>query len=283
MKYSSEYTVFGVRGGRGGRQSYNLLVEQGPEEFYSALAADYHWIFQDWEAAIVRQANIFGPLIERALPAGPLRILDCACGIGTQALGLALRGHTVAGSDISSAVIGRARNEALRRGLKLDFYLSSMCDLAGVPESEFDAVLVADNALPHLATEMELEQAANAIASKLRHGGVVVATIRDYDRILEEHPTFQQPAFYRDAGRRRIMFQLWDWLDERRYTFHLYITRETETGWDSKHFASTYRALRRAELDCVLARAGFEGVEWLFPEASGFYQPVVMARKPAGG
>ena len=37
----------------------------------------------------------------------------------------------------------------------------------------------------------------------------------------------QGPAFYLDDGKRRIVFQVWDGEDERRYTFHLYITRET--------------------------------------------------------
>jgi hypothetical protein len=39
-----------------------------------------------------------------------------------------------------------------------------------------------------------------------------------------------------------------------------------------------YRALRRATLSASLERAGFHDIEWLMPEATGFYQPVVLAR-----
>jgi tRNA/tmRNA/rRNA uracil-C5-methylase (TrmA/RlmC/RlmD family) len=35
-------------------------------------------------------------------------VLDCACGIGTQALGLALRGHRVVGTDVSARAVVRA-------------------------------------------------------------------------------------------------------------------------------------------------------------------------------
>ena len=87
----------------------------------------------------------------------------------------------------------------------------------------------------------------------------------------------QGPGFLSDSGRRRIVFQLWDWKDERQYTFHLYITRETPTGWTTYHGAAAYRALLRAELMAILEAAGFLKVRWLMPGDSGFYQPIVLA------
>ena len=66
---------------------------------YDELAACYHLIFENWDASIARQAAILGPLIESACAKKPLRILDAACGIGTQAIGLAMRGHAVTGSE----------------------------------------------------------------------------------------------------------------------------------------------------------------------------------------
>src|SRR5580658_9808591 len=62
---------------------------------YDDLAAYYHLIFENWDASIARQAGVLGPLIERACGKARPRILDAACGIGTQAIGLAMRGHTV--------------------------------------------------------------------------------------------------------------------------------------------------------------------------------------------
>jgi methylase of polypeptide subunit release factors len=70
---------------------------------YDDLAAYHHFIFENWDASIARQAAILGPLLETGRGKSHLRILDAACGTGTQAIGLAMRGHTVTGSDLSEA------------------------------------------------------------------------------------------------------------------------------------------------------------------------------------
>ena len=59
------------------------------EAFYDGLAPIYHLIYPDWEASIQRQAGALDSLIREHWGEGKLRILDVACGIGTQALGLA--------------------------------------------------------------------------------------------------------------------------------------------------------------------------------------------------
>jgi glycine/sarcosine N-methyltransferase len=246
--------------------------------FYDDLADWYHLIFQDWTRSIQWQASVLGPLIEGQLPPGQLRMLDCACGIGTQALGLAERGHALVGTDISAAAIARARREAQQRSLSIQFEVADMRDLSDVPESGFDVVLAADNALPHLLTEQDLSRAAQQICGKLRAGGLFVASIRDYDQIIVNHPAMPPPAFFPDGEYRRIYHQVWDWTGDRQYTAHLYITHEDRTGWSCRHFVSIYRAVLRAELTTLLSQAGFVDVRWLMPAESGFYQPLVLAR-----
>ena len=250
-------------------------------ECYDRLADSFHLIFEDWEASMRRQAAAIGPLVERECAGPPpLRILDCACGIGTQALGLAARGHRVTGCDLSAAAVARARREAAQRGLDMQFFESDMRDLSRVPGGPFDAVVSLDNSMPHLESEEHLLEAAAQIRRQLTPGGVFLASIRDYDRLILERPTVQGPAFFGAPGERRIVHQIWDWLDERRYTFHIYITLETAGGWRSEHYAGVYRALLRQELWAILDRAGFDSVSWLEPGGSGFYQPVVIGRRP---
>jgi SAM-dependent methyltransferase len=248
--------------------------------FYDALAGHYHLIFGDWEGAIERQARILGPLLASHASKGPLRILDCACGIGTQAIGLAALGHQVVASDFSRAAVDRARSEARRRSLAISFRVSNMTSLQEIPEKDFDVVVAMDNALPHLSLA-ELGQAAGAIAARLRRNGLFVATIRDYDKLILEKPAMQPPAFYGELGCRRIVHQVWDWIENNRYLVHLYITTESDQGWDTLHFVSEYRCLLREELSSLLRQTGFEDVRWLMPAESGFYQPLVLARWPA--
>jgi glycine/sarcosine N-methyltransferase len=246
-------------------------------DFYDDLAGDFDLIFEDWEASIARQAAALGPILERECgPGNSMTILDCACGIGTQTLGLAKLGFRVTGADLSPGAIERARLEASKRGLTCALYVADMRDLSAVPETGFDAAICMDNALPHLFSEDDLAQAARAVRGKLRIGGVFIASIRDYDRLIVERPAVQGPAFYSDAGRRRIVFQLWDWVDERRYRFHMYITRDTPAGWQTHHAVSAYRAVRRDELTRILEDGGFAKVRWLLPAESGYYQPLVI-------
>jgi SAM-dependent methyltransferase len=246
--------------------------------FYDDLADSFHLIFQDWNRSIEWQASVLGPLIEGELPTGQLRILDCACGIGTQALGLAGRGHLLLGSDLSAAAIARARREAQQRNLAIRFEVADMRNLSALPESGFDVVLAADNALPHLLTGQDLSRAVHQIRGKIRTGGLFLATIRDYDQIAADRPTSTPPAFFQDGGYRRIYHQVWDWSSDREYTLHLYITQETQQGWTCRHFVSVYRGVLRDELSALLQDEGFRDVRWLMPAANGFYQPLVLAR-----
>jgi|SRR5579862_256763 len=246
-------------------------------EFYDKLANYYHLMFEDWEASMARQAAVLAPILERECgSAGSLRVLDCACGIGTQALGLAKLGFHVTGTDVSSGAIERARVEASERGLNLALYVVDIRQLSALPETGFDAIVCMDNALPHLPSDEQIAEAAAQVREKLRPAGVFVASIRDYDRLITERPAVQGPVFYSDSGRRRIVFQLWDWTDERRYAFHVYITRDTAAGWQTHHGVSSYRAVLRDELTRIFEGAGFVKVRWLLPAESGFYQPIVV-------
>jgi glycine/sarcosine N-methyltransferase len=246
--------------------------------FYNDLAEHYHLIYESWDRSIEQQARILGPLLEERLGPAPLRIFDCACGIGTQAIGLAKRGHAVVASDLSDVAVRRAQDETRLRGLQLEFHVADMQDLSSLPGTEFDAVVIGDNALPHLLSDCEMGRALNAISGKLRAGGVLLATIRDYDHLLESRPPVQGPAFYSDDRGRRIVHQVWDW-DSDQYTVHLYLTWDAGSHWITKHYMTCYRAVTRKSLSGVLESSGFQDIEWLMPETSSFYQPIVLARK----
>jgi SAM-dependent methyltransferase len=247
--------------------------------FYDQLAADYHLIFEDWEASMARQAAALAPILESECGSvNGLRVLDCACGIGTQSLGLARLGCWITGCDLSSAAVERARREAGQRGLDVRLLSADLLDLSAVPDGNFDAAIAMDNVLPHLDTDDQILQAARQVRGKLRQGGVFLASIRDYDRLAREKPVVQGPAFYADGGRRRIVHQVWDWLDDHHYVVHLYITLETAAGWAARHYVSRYRALLREELEAILRRAGFAERRWVFPGEGGFYQPLVIAK-----
>jgi len=247
--------------------------------FYDSLADHYHLIFDDWNSTIERQARVLNPLLLAEMPGPRLKVLDCACGIGTQALGLAALGHRVVASDLSRTAVERAKREAENRGLDISFHVSDMTALTEIADSDFDVLVALDNALPHLTSD-QLVLAMRAAHSKLKPGGRFIASIRDYDMLILQRPTIQGPAFYGNKGERRIVHQVWDWVDHARYTLHLYITTQSEQAWTTYHFVSDYRCLPRDELSGVLRSSAFQHVRWVMPAESGFYQPLVVATRP---
>lgn len=258
------------------------MADQSVTSFYDALAASYHLIFADWRRSLDWHGDMLDQLIRQHIAGQqPLAVLDCSCGIGTQALGLALRGYRVHGTDLSIAAIHRARQEASNLGVETTFAVADMRALNEQVEGSFDVVISCDNALPHLLTDADLELAARGMAARLRPGGLLLANIRDYDALLDQRPVFNSERVLEGPEGRRIVFQIWDWDDKaisNEYTINLFIVQQKEDGWETRHFATRYRALRREELNVCLGAAGFESIQW---HMDAYFSPVVTAFKPA--
>src|SRR2546421_3920375 len=109
--------------------------------FYDPFSRDYHFIYADWDVAIKEQARALDRIIRKELGSPPLDILDCACGIGTQAIGLALRGYKVHGTDLSIAALRRARREARARGAQLTTATAEFRNLAASVPDFYDVVI----------------------------------------------------------------------------------------------------------------------------------------------
>lgn len=268
-----------------------------PSGFYDGLAAIYHLIYPDWEAARRNQARIFAELLAAEGLAPGAELLDCAAGIGTQALGLAEAGYRVTATDASPAALRRLAREARALQLHLPARACDIRDLAAMVRNPRDAALAVDNALPHFLSDHQLILALRAIAACLRPGGLLLLSMRDYDGFLDderphrERPLGEGPFVHEAVPPRRILYQVWDWQDARIYDAHLYITwrdapqepepaaRRPDEGWRVHHGVTRYRALRRAELARAARAAGFVGSTWLMPQDTGFYQPLMLARR----
>ncbi|MBN1207658.1 MAG: methyltransferase domain-containing protein [Myxococcaceae bacterium] len=256
-----------------------------PTSFYNALAEGYHLIFADWAASRARQGALLDGLLREALGEGPKEVLDASCGIGTQALGLAALGHRVFASDLSPAAVARAEREAAAAGLRLSgLAVADLRTLSDQISQRFEAILSCDNSIPHLLEDAELAAAAHHLRAVLLPGGLLIATIRDYDA-MEPRPGELVPTPVRVLGEgpaRRLVFQVWTWsADGRSYEVEQFILQPQGEGWSTASARARYRALKRDELSRFLTAAGFHDVRWHMPEASGFYQPIVTARRPA--
>jgi glycine/sarcosine N-methyltransferase len=230
--------------------------------FYDNFAPAYHLAYGgNWESAVERQGKALDALIQDQLP-GSHSVLDCSCGIGTQAIGLARLGYQVVGTDISEREIERARHEAKRVGVEATFGVADFRDLSGIA-GEFDVVISCDNAVPHLLDAAELPKALTQMREKLRSGGLLVITMRDFDEALKEKPSMAPPIIV-DGPPRRVLVRLHDWdEDQPCYTVRYLVLTDSEGGWELAEHTTRYRAITRDELGAAAASAGFAEARWL--------------------
>lgn len=247
------------------------------QSFYDNLASQYDKLFLDWQAATQEQAVILDRLFADNGFNKSAQILDCACGIGTQAIGLAMLGYQISASDISEGALEEARFRAANNNVQIQFTQADFCDLSKAFGKKFDIVIAMDNALPHMLTAGSLEAAIRSITHQLKAGGIFIASIRDYNALLADKPPYSPPYIHASGNGQRVAFQTWKW-DGDNYRLIQYIIDDEDTLQISK-FECAYRATRREEMTAMLQANGCREVNWLFPDETGFYQPIVIARK----
>ena len=247
-----------------------------PAKFYDRLAPFYHLIYPDWNASIERQGEQLGALVESHWP-GRQKVLDVSCGIGTQAIALALRGYRVTGSDLSTPAVERARREAAARGLAIDV---SVCDMRRAHAHHgtgFDVVVSCDNSLPHLLTDADLLLALREMRACLAVGGGCLVTVRDYAR-EERGRNLVKPYGVRiENGTRTLLFQVWDFDGDQYDVSFFFVTEDLTSGAVSTQLLrSRYHAVSTGRLCELMVEAGFEQVRRI---DGAFYQPVLVGTR----
>ncbi len=246
--------------------------------FYDDLAAYYHLVYPDWDDAIGRQAEALDRIIRGAGVPPASRVLDVACGIGTQSLGLARLGYAVTASDLSAGAVARARREAAARGLALELSVADMRSAFDAHGGGFDVVLACDNSVPHLLSDEEIRGAFTQFFRCTRPGGICLLSVRDYEA-LPTGGTQLHPYGVRDLeGRRVVLLQLWEFRGDI-YDLTLYVVEdEGEAACRTRALRTRYYAVRIGRLLELLREAGYEGVRRI---DDSFFQPVIVGRRPA--
>lgn len=247
------------------------------EAYYNALAPYYKFIYPDWEDSVKRQAMALDSVIREIWADNVQHILDAACGIGTQSIGLAQLGYTVAASDTSSAQIQLARAEASKRELNIEFCVGDMRELWQVHQRQFDIVIACDNAVPHLLSDAEILSAFEQFNRCTKQGGGCIISAHDYANMNRSQKRLY-PRLPQDTSRECIvMLDVWEFDGD----FHETTTYVVE---DKGQPTAQTRVIRGgrcycvsiAELEKLLAQAGFGEVRAL---RDRFFQPLVIGVK----
>jgi len=245
------------------------------KSFYDELAPYYHLIFNDWESSMNRQAGVLDGIIRSEWGDDVNSILDVACGIGTQAMGLAKLGYRVEASDLSSKAVERAKQETLKRGLKISYSVSDMREVSANHKSLFDVLICCDNSIAHLLSDREIKDAFSEFFCCLKPEGGCIITLRDYENEARDKQIIPYKVHLKD-GIRYILFQIWDFSGDI-YDQSLYlITDDGEDKAEARVFNTKSYAITIPKVISLMKEAGFAEVK---QSESGFYQPVVIGTK----
>ena len=127
------------------------------QTFYNSMASQYDKLFLDWNAATHEQAVILDRIFRANGIDSTASVLDCACGIGTQSIGLAALGYRMTASDISDAELSEAAKRAAENNVSIRFEHADFCALSDTFPETFDIIICMDNALPHMLSHDDFQ------------------------------------------------------------------------------------------------------------------------------
>src|SRR5207302_2006922 len=164
-------------------------------------------------------------------------------------------------SGLSSAAHERAKREAAQRGLAIDFSVADMRQVAAHHRRQFDLVLAADNAVPHLLTDADLLAAFEQFFASTHRGGGCLLTVRDYDQEDRSGVQLKPYGVRVEDGRRYVVFQVWEFHGPI-YDLAMYFVEDRGGSDCSTHvMRSQYYAVGTGRLLDLMRQAGFQDVQ----------------------
>lgn len=238
-----------------------LIDSVNQEELFDTIADDYDLLLADWDNDLIAQGRQLDALIQRFSSKPVESILDCTCGIGTQCIGLARQGYRVTGTDISRKSIARAKGEASRFEVDINFAVADIRALDTVVTDHFDCVISCDNSLPALLSAGDVRSGIRQMYQRLESSGICIISLRDYRQIFKEKKRFHPRQVHETGAGRTVVFDLWDYPEEDIVVFNVFYLREGPAGWDVATRKMVYRAIYEETLVGVLAGTGFSDIE----------------------
>ncbi|HEX7589049.1 MAG TPA: methyltransferase domain-containing protein [Anaerolineae bacterium] len=222
-------------------------------EFYDRLAESFD-VMTDWKSRLAVEL----PFLQATLAQYNARsVLDCACGTGWHAIALAQRDYKVAGSDISPAMIARARENAAREQVEIPFTEAGFQALRAQYPERFNAVLCLGNSLPHvLSDEAALDSLTN-MHDCLNEGGVLILHNLNYDKRWREKPRWFAVNSGTLGGHATIIWRFADYV-ESGIVFNIALfTKGNADDWSVDVQSTPQHPYQKTEIENMLLRAGF--------------------------
>ncbi|MBW3019005.1 class I SAM-dependent methyltransferase [Candidatus Woesearchaeota archaeon] len=180
-------------------------------------------------------------------------VLDCACGTGQHAIMFSKMGLESVGTDLSPAMVKKAKYYAKKYKSNAKFRIA---DFTKLPfKKKFDAVICVGNSLPHLMKDSDILRALKEMHRVLNPGGILIVEMRNYDKFLRSKQRFM-PIGYKFG---EFFIYVFDYLKDR-MIFNV-LNYEAKTG-KLNVYKTEYNPLRKSKLDSLLRKAGFRNSKY---------------------
>jgi len=248
-------------------------VSRGTRAFYDQLADVYPLLYDDFEAEVTSQGAAIDAVLRSWAPSTAI-IADLAAGIGTQAIALARHGWTVHAFDLSPRALVRLDAWARREGVAVSTTVHDFTAgrPGGLPRDCPIAFLLLGNAVA-FATDDKLSCGLRDLAADPSTAAVIGSTrVYDPDAIASAPCGACVFEHTRLRGGQSVTHR-WFACGGRDYRV------EVELAGTVQLSAVTMATARhRSAIAALFLGAGFTSLDWIEPNAAGFYQPMFVAR-----
>ncbi|MET9631107.1 class I SAM-dependent methyltransferase [Lentzea sp. NPDC006480] len=186
------------------------MTEVGVVAGYDALAEVYEWLISDAKLAPAEFAASFDDVL-RLLPSNA-HVLDCSCGTGQLAVGLAGLGIQVVATDASEAMVRRTAELAEEFGASVRTVRADWEELPDhFDDATFDMVFCVGNSLHHAVGARGRVAALESMSRLLRRGGRLVLTSRTWELVRARGSRLNiSDRLVRRNGRDAVVVYRWE-------------------------------------------------------------------------
>ncbi|WP_326834931.1 class I SAM-dependent methyltransferase [Amycolatopsis rhabdoformis] len=177
---------------------------------YDALAEVYEWLISDPKLAPAEFAASFDDVLNLLPPNA--HVLDCSCGTGQLAVGLAGLGMRVVATDASEAMVRRTAELSGEFGASVRTMRADWEELPDhLDDDTFDMVCCVGNSLHHAVGASGRVAALEPMSRLLRSGGRLVLTSRTWELVRSRGSRLDiGDRLVRRNGRDAIVVYRWE-------------------------------------------------------------------------
>ena len=221
---------------------------------------------EDWDNVIDKFSKVLNSRILKIFGNRTLKVLDCTCGIGTQAIALGKLGHDVTASDISPEMVKYAETYSSARNVFPKFIVQDLREeFPDELDERFDLTVSLNNSLIFVSNDengdKELLKSFQNLYKLTKPGGCLMISLRPYDEYQEKQlhaPPNRQWKFREIQGETVRFRQQYNWLsDNKHYVCDTYYDFLENEGIRTVKESVKVRAWKEHEIVTASNQAGF--------------------------